>query len=724
MRRITGFLLFALTVALLPAAGVAQTESVLYNFCSTDTMSVACTDGSAPNQGVIQASDGNYYGTTTTGGANSAGTVFRLTPSGTLTTLYSFCASAGCADGSNPSTPLVEAPDGSLYGGTAAGGTGEDSAEHCENGCGVIYRLTLAGAQSVVYNFCQLAGCGDGIAPAQFVFGSDGNIYGVTSLGGPPYTSCENGCGEFFKLTTAGVWSAVYGFEGMTTDGNTPTGIVQGVDGNFYGTAQAGLYGEGSVFKMILGSQSLSILHSFCADAGCPDGSSPSSLVQAADGNLYGGTAAGGTSNKGTLFKVTTAGALTPLYSFCSTTGCGSDVANPMLVASDGNLYGTTSTGGDTGTYCTTGCGLLFELSSAGSYSALYTFQAGTADAVNPAGPLGQAANGDFYGTGTKGGHSANCPAPGCGAVYGFAPAAALAAPVQVSLSPTQIASGGSATLSWKSLNAFSTTMQQCYLYSTVGGVQTAVGKLTGAYNPSTHVFSGSTSVSPSAGGGYTYAVTCGGQESGSAALTVTGGSPVSTTTALTASPNPAGVGQSVTLTATVSHTSGTAAPTGKVTFTVGSTVIYSANVNSSGVVSFSASSNGLAPGSYPVVATYAGDSNYSGSSGSKTVVLNKATTTTTMTASPNPVTSPAACTLTATVKRSASSSTGYATGSVTFSVGPTVIATVNLNATGVAKLSAPTSGVPNGTYPVTAKYNGDSSDNTSTSAAVNVVVN
>jgi uncharacterized repeat protein (TIGR03803 family) len=82
MRRIAGFLLFALTCALLPAAGVAQTEGVLYDFCAK----ASCADGSAPNQGVIQASDGNYYGTTTTGGAYGYGTIFRLTPSGTLTT--------------------------------------------------------------------------------------------------------------------------------------------------------------------------------------------------------------------------------------------------------------------------------------------------------------------------------------------------------------------------------------------------------------------------------------------------------------------------------------------------------------------------------------------------------------------------------------------------------------------------------------------------------------
>jgi uncharacterized repeat protein (TIGR03803 family) len=725
MRRIAGFLLFALTCALLPAAGVAQTEAVLYDFCAK----ASCADGSAPNQGVIQASDGNYYGTTTTGGAYGYGTIFRLTPSGTLTTLYSFCAQTSCDDGATPSTPLVEAPDGSLYGGTQAGGNGLNSPEHCDQGCGVLYRITLAGDYSVVYSFCQLAGCGDGIAPAQIMFGPDGNIYGAASEGGPPYTVCINGCGEIFKMTTAGVWSAVYGFQGGTTDGIMPTGIVLGLDGDLYGTAQGGgLYEKGSIFKLPFGiDESLTILHSFCSAGGncVADGSTPSALVQAEDGNFYGGTAGGGASNKGTLFKVTTTGTLTNLYSFCSTTGCGASLSNALFPAPDGNLYGTTTTGGDTSsTDCTTGCGVLFELTSAEAYSAIRSFNPATNDAVNPAGPLMMASNGDFYGTGSAGGTAAECATSGgCGAVYGVAPAAAIAAPVQVTLSPTSVASGSPSTLSWKSLNAFSDTMQQCYLYSILSGTQTALGKLTGGtYNSTTHVFSGTTTVTPSGAGSYTYAVTCGGSESGSAVLTSTG-SKNTTTTALTYSPTPLSVGQTVSLKATVSHASGSATPTGTVTFSVGSTVLATETV-SSGVATLTAPTSAYAPGAYPIVATYSGDTNYTGSaSAATTVTLNKAATTTTMTASPNPVTPPANCTLTATVKRSASGAAGYATGSVTFSVDGTALATINLNGSGVATLGASTSSVPAGAYPVVATYNGDSSDNGSASSADTVTV-
>jgi hypothetical protein len=142
----------------------------------------------------------------------------------------------------------------------------------------------------------------------------------------------------------------------------------------------------------------------------------------------------------------------------------------------------------------------------------------------------------------------------------------------------------------------------------------------------------------------------------------------------------------------------------------------------SGGVATLSASTNGLTPGAYPVVAAYSGDANYNAStSSSTTVTLNKATTKTTLSASPNPVTPPGICTLTATVARAAGS--GFATGSVTFSAGTTTLGSAKLNTSGVATLSAPTNGVSAGNYPVVAAYGGDSYDDASASSAVTVVV-
>ena len=180
-------------------------------------------------------------------------------------------------------------------------------------------------------------------------------------------------------------------------------------------------------------------------------------------------------------------------------------------------------------------------------------------------------------------------------------------------------------------------------------------------------------------------------------------------------------MGQSVTLKATVTG-SGTT-PTGKITYSVESIDIGSATL-SSGIASLTASSNGQAPGSYPIVASYGGDSNYNASASSAvTVKLNKAATATALTASPNPVTPPASVTLTATVTRTASGSTGEPTGSVTFYYGPVALGTINLKS-GKAVLTAGTGGVSAGSYGITAKYNPDAGDESSTSAVVKVTVN
>jgi hypothetical protein len=295
---------------------------------------------------------------------------------------------------------------------------------------------------------------------------------------------------------------------------------------------------------------------------------------------------------------------------------------------------------------------------------------------------------------------------------------------VQLSLSETKITLGASVTLSWKVLNAFSTTLQQCYAFvqsgATTGGAWT--GKQAGTYSSSTKLYTGSATLKPTAAGTYTYALTCGGVESGIATLTVSGTSKTDSTTTLTATPNPATVGETVTLKATVTGSSGT--PTGKVTYSVESVTLGSATLNGSGVASLAASSNGQAPGSYPVVASYGGSSTYNTSeSKAVTVTLNKAPTSTTLTASPTSVTPPADVTLTATVKRSASGATGTPTGNVVFSVNGVTLATVKVDGSGVATLKASSQGQAAGKYPVTAKYGGDGSDNASTSTAVTVTV-
>jgi uncharacterized repeat protein (TIGR03803 family) len=162
--------------------------TTLYSFCAQDT---SCPDGAHPGA-LIQATDGNFYGTTNNGGANSWGTLFRITPAGSFTTLYSFCQQANCTDGKNPTGPLVQASDGNLYG-IAGGGT---------NGNGEIFELTLAGQFIQLYNFCSQANCGDGSGPDALMQATDGNFYGFMADGGSYIKKCQGfGCGAIFSLS-------------------------------------------------------------------------------------------------------------------------------------------------------------------------------------------------------------------------------------------------------------------------------------------------------------------------------------------------------------------------------------------------------------------------------------------------------------------------------------------------------------------------------------------
>jgi uncharacterized repeat protein (TIGR03803 family) len=130
----------------------------LYNFCSQG----GCADGELPEAGLVQATNGDFYGTNFEGGANGGGTVFRITPDGMLTTLYSFCAKSGCADGSNPSARLVETTNGDLYGTTAYGGATCAGA----GGCGTVFKITPSGTLTTLYSFCSQGGCMDGASPS------------------------------------------------------------------------------------------------------------------------------------------------------------------------------------------------------------------------------------------------------------------------------------------------------------------------------------------------------------------------------------------------------------------------------------------------------------------------------------------------------------------------------------------------------------------------------
>jgi uncharacterized repeat protein (TIGR03803 family) len=381
-------------------------------------------DGWYPSGGLVQGTDGNLYGTTLYGGTNtscygtSCGTVFKITPSGTLTTLYYFCALGypACTDGEWPAG-LVQATNGDFYGTTALGGANQCQLNGYTNGCGTIFKITPSGTLTTLYSFCAQSACPDGQSPAGLIQSVNGDFYGTTLYGGTNTGNAGVTAGTVFKITPSGTLTTLYSFcaQSGCTDGEGPYGLVQGTDGNFYGTTTYGGtsggpygFGGGTVFK-ITPSGTLTTLYTFCAQSGCTDGGNPiARLVQATHGDLYGTTAGGGANgNYGTIFKITPSGTLTTLYSFCAQSAC-PDGQSPagLIQATNGDFYGTTFGGG------VNDAGTIFEMTPNGALTTLHSFCAQAfplcPDGDQPDAGLVQATNGDFYGTTADGGIDGN----------------------------------------------------------------------------------------------------------------------------------------------------------------------------------------------------------------------------------------------------------------------------------------------------------------------------
>jgi uncharacterized repeat protein (TIGR03803 family) len=228
----------------------------------------------------------------------------------TFTTIHSFDGT----DGKYPYAGLIQANNGDGYGTTENGGT----STNCNGGCGTVFKITPGGTLKTLYSFCAQSGCPDGQYPYAGLFqDANGDFYGTTAEGG------ASGFGTIFRITPTAL-TTLHSFDG--TDGENPlAGLIQGADGNFYGTTVNGGVNksQGTVFKMTPGGM-LTTLYSFCEQGVlCPDGAAPlAGLVQAANGDFYGVTVAGGANDGGTVFKITSSGTLTTLYSFCAQTGC------------------------------------------------------------------------------------------------------------------------------------------------------------------------------------------------------------------------------------------------------------------------------------------------------------------------------------------------------------------------------------------------------------------
>lgn len=380
----------------------------------TNILSFDGTNGSEPSGALIQGKDGLLYGTTYSGGASNGGTVFSFDPlDGFLYTLHDFSLPAG---GFAPFAGLVRASDGNLYGTTTEGGTDELT------DFGVIFRfkpfdLVAGPFESVItpieprpdftnlYAFSVTDGAHPWAGP--LVQGRDGFLYGTTEAGG------ADDIGSIFQISTNGFFNSLCSLNG--SGGHTPYGgMIEGLDGSFYGTTSVGGPGIwGTIFK-ITPDGAYSDLYSFPFNG--LSGAIPfGGLVQGADGNLYGTTTQGGPSYRdtnsvngqgfGTIFKITTNGVLTTLFSFSGTNG--SYPYGPLMLATDGRLYGTTISGGAYtnqlfGDVGYAGYGTLFRITTNGEFTSLYSF-----DRTNGAQPLGtplQLADGSFYGTTQRGG--------------------------------------------------------------------------------------------------------------------------------------------------------------------------------------------------------------------------------------------------------------------------------------------------------------------------------
>jgi uncharacterized repeat protein (TIGR03803 family) len=381
-------------VASIPAAAMGS-EKTVYAFSGG-------TDGSGSLGGLTPDGKGNFYGTSATGGGAGFGNVYRLSPTGREKVLYQF---QGGSDGAYPGGGITLDSAGNLYGATFGGGSNS-----CSRGCGTIFRITPLGKESVLYIF---QGGADGVEPVgNLALDSKGNLYGATLFGGDySATECaDTGCGTVFEIQADGSKITLHTFLGGTDGALPAAGVIIDADDNLYGTTTDGgnticRTGCGTVFKISPGGAE-TVLHAFCADQTCDEGSTPeSSLLLDGAGNLYGTAAGGGgAGNNGTVFKLAPDGTETVLYSFKG----GSDGFFPeagVIMDEAGNLFGTTFAGGihhACHKVLGDGCGTVFEVKPNGSETVLYAFtkERGTF----PVAPVLMDKNGSLYGTTSAGG--------------------------------------------------------------------------------------------------------------------------------------------------------------------------------------------------------------------------------------------------------------------------------------------------------------------------------
>jgi uncharacterized repeat protein (TIGR03803 family) len=296
-------------------------ETVIYSFTG------GTTDGAAPYASLVRDKSGNLYGTTSTGGTNMTGTVFKISPSDAESILYNF-GSPLSKDGTDPRGTLAIDAQGNLYGTTMTGGT---------HFVGTVFKVTPSGVETVLYNFSGP----DGETPIGGpILDKSGNLYGTTYLGG------AHNLGVVYALSPSGIETLLYSFN-VIPDAELPEcGLVFDKAGNLYGTTQqGGTHGDGTVFKVVPSSKTETVLYSFGSKIA--DGVLPyAGVIFDPKGNLYGTTTGGGADVAGIVFRLTPAGVESILHNFGAPNTTDGGMPFGGVIIANGALYGTTSGGG------------------------------------------------------------------------------------------------------------------------------------------------------------------------------------------------------------------------------------------------------------------------------------------------------------------------------------------------------------------------------------------
>ena len=536
------------------------------------------TNAFTPGAALVRASDGNYYGTTYSGGDFGYGTVFRMTPEGIVSVLHSFTG----IDGSLPYAPLVEGSDGSLYGTTAEGGAA---------GIGTIFKITTQGSFTHLHAIAGLdeaLGCHpEGFFPsAPLVEGSDGRFYSTLNSG----DSCS---GHFiFRISTTGIYDLLP----IGPVGGSLSGLTRGTDGYLYGATYGdGISAFGHLFR-ITETGEFALLHAFLASEGFfPIGE----LIQASDGLFYGTTRVGGggypescSGGCGAVFRFDPVTLThTTLHSFTATGDAGVDPYAGLVEGSDGWLYGTTHSGG------AQGGGALFRISpSTGQVETLHAFESATG--FDPRGELIQSSPGVLLGTAAFGGSDANR-----GVVFRLTLGSATTTSLAVSSNSPVFGQAVTLTATVGAASGTPTGEVQFFDGAVLLGTATlntgVAGLTTTTLSVGTHgiraEYLGEGSFLPST----------------TAAVSITVGRSQTTTT-LGSSPNPSTRKQPVTITATVTATlPGAGVASGEVQLFEGKKRLGTATLVN-GAATFQLVFAGM--GQHVVTATYPGDSNFMGS--------------------------------------------------------------------------------------------------------------